>query len=130
MPSVTTKTPYGYKSVFTGNFTPDEAHAWFDDVKRAVAGNRSFGQLIDVRGQTANSAETNAIIEDAMKYVKGQGMQRSAVVMSSAVMAMQIKRLAKETGMYAWERYIDASAHPDWERVATAWITDGVDPDA
>lgn len=130
MPSTTTKTPYGYKSVFTGYFTPEEAHAWFEDVKRAVAGKRQFGQLIDVRGQSANPPETNAVIQEAMAYVRQQGMQRSAVVLSSALITMQIKRLAKQTGMDAWERYIDASANPNWERAALAWIEKGVDPDA
>ena len=35
------------------------------------------------------------------------------------------KRLAKETGIYEWERYIDASSHPNWEEDAMKWIVSG-----
>ncbi len=130
MPTQTQSTPYGYRSTISDVLPEAEAKAWFEDVKRAVGTRSNFGQLIDLRRQKAYGPETNAIIQEAMTYVRARGMQRSAVVLASAVTALQIKRLAKETGMYAYERYIDASADPNWEQTALAWIERGVDPDA
>jgi hypothetical protein len=34
------------------------------------------------------------------------------------------------SGINAYERYIDASAIPDWTQAAVAWVREGVDPDA
>jgi len=44
-------------------------------------------------------------------------------------MTMQFRRIAKDTGVSRHERYVDASKHVDWEKIALAWILDGVDPD-
>ena len=45
------------------------------------------------------------------------------------VVTLQFKRLARESGIYAWERYFDASKLTNWERVAEDWIIQGTDPD-
>jgi hypothetical protein len=42
---------------------------------------------------------------------------------------MQFKRIAKQTGIYAFERYLDASKTPGYEKIGIAWIQNGVDPD-
>ncbi|MGB9500437.1 MAG: hypothetical protein ACKVE4_12015 [Dissulfuribacterales bacterium] len=42
---------------------------------------------------------------------------------------MQFQCIGKETGIYEWERYIDVSSSPDWERIAVDWISKGIDPD-
>lgn len=130
MPTQTESTAYGYRSTISDVLPEAEAKAWFEDVKRAVGTRSNFGQLIDLRRQKPYGPETNAVIQEAMTYVRAKGMVRSAVVLSSAVTALQIKRLAKETGMYEYERYIDASADPNWEQTALAWIERGIDPDA
>jgi len=128
VPTETRSTDYGYTSKFTGMLSLEEANDWFDDVKKTIAGKSSFGQLIDLRGQKAQSPETNQVVQDAMAYVIEHGMKRSSVVLSSTVMKMQIQRLAKEVGMYAYERYFDPSDE-QWETKALAWIVDGTDPD-
>ncbi len=56
-------------------------------------------------------------------------MARSAVILANAMTAMQFKRIAKETGIYEFERYIDASSVADWEKVGIDWISNKVDPD-
>jgi hypothetical protein len=45
------------------------------------------------------------------------------------VALIQILRLAKATGVYAYERYMDALKDPEWEAKAVGWIQDGIDPD-
>jgi hypothetical protein len=42
---------------------------------------------------------------------------------------MQFKRIAKETGIYQWERYIDSNANPTWEQAGVDWLVKGTDPD-
>jgi hypothetical protein len=130
VPTKTEKTAYGYTSAISGTLTPPEAAAWFEEVKRAVGStHHAFHQLIDLRGQKPNPPQSQAIVEQAMGWVREQGMVRSAVVLSDTIMRMQIMRLAKEVGMYAYERYFDASKNPNWQKEAMAWIEQGVDPD-
>jgi hypothetical protein len=56
-------------------------------------------------------------------------MERSVVVLDSTVALIQILRLAKATGVYAYERYLDALKDPEWESKAEDWIMRGIDPD-
>jgi hypothetical protein len=125
-------TEYGLRTTAPGFITPPEAQAWFSDLQAKVAAKRgkSFGLIVDIRGQKANPPETQAIINKAMQWLKQNGLQRSVVVLDSAVARVQIMRIAKETGMYEYERYMDASKDTKWEEKALAWIVHGTDPDA
>lgn len=51
------------------------------------------------------------------------------MILSDAITTMQFKRIAKETGIYEWERYINASATPNWEQAGADWLTKAADPD-
>ena len=57
--------------------------------------------------------------------IKQKGMERSAVILANATVTLQFKRIARETGIDAWERYVDASSVPDFETAAVDWITKG-----
>jgi hypothetical protein len=65
-----------------------------------------------------------------MEYVRRHGLLRSAVIVSTATAALNIKQMAWRTGVYEWERYFDASHDPGWEHHATDWIVHRIDPDA
>jgi hypothetical protein len=56
-------------------------------------------------------------------------MTRPVVILDSATVTSQFQRVAKESGIYAWERYINASKKPDWENVGIAWLKHSTDPD-
>ena len=73
--------------------------------------------------------DTQNEMVSGQKLYKQKGMERSAVILASAIITSQFKRLAHDSGIYAWERYIDASSHPDWEKIAENWISKGIDPD-
>jgi hypothetical protein len=45
-------------------------------------------------------------------------MDRSVVILANSVTTMQFRRIAQETGIYQWERYIDASKVTNWEEIA------------
>ncbi len=59
---------------------------------------------------------------------KKKGMERSAVILSSAAIAMQFKRLGKESGIYSFERYFDASSDAAWQKHAVDWVKSAIDP--
>ena len=66
---------------------------------------------------------------EGQKQYKMAGMERSVVIVQNALTRNQFKRLAKESGIYQWERYIDAGSVPNWERVGKDWVSLGKDPD-
>ncbi|MBN1174922.1 MAG: hypothetical protein JXA67_22375 [Micromonosporaceae bacterium] len=129
MPYTVVPTEYGYRITVKGVFAPDEAKQWFEDIKRIVKSRKQFGQFVDIREQKTNPSETTPIVENAMQWVCDNGLQRSSVIVCSPTLRMQIMRLAKEAGMYAYERYFDSSSDPQWEKRATDWVARGVDPD-
>ena len=69
-----------------------------------------------------------AMVKGQQAY-KAKGMKRSCVIVKDKVTALQFKRLAMTSGIYAFERYLDATASPNWNDTATAWVRDGADPD-
>jgi hypothetical protein len=90
---------------------------------------KPFGHLIDLRGFTPGPPETQQIIVTIMTSFKGAGGIRSAVILDNPLAAMQIRRLGREAGIDSWEKYLDPETHPDYEKAALDWITDGVNPD-
>lgn len=124
---------YGLKLRTEGVQTVELSKAWGVDYTKiladVVARGKPFGQMVDLRGFKPMEPEAQVYVDKAMKEFKAAGGQRSAVILDSAVAAMQIRRLAIQSGMYEWERYISVESHPDWERVAKAWIVEGRDPD-
>ena len=57
-------------------------------------------------------------------------MERSAVIVADPSTATHLRRLAKESGHYAWERYISVAAGQDWERAGEDWVTQGIEPES
>ncbi|WP_257446257.1 hypothetical protein [Archangium lipolyticum] len=125
------QTDYGIRIHCPGYITPAEARAWFEDIKHKVLTleGKPFGMLADARTQKANPPETQEIVKESMVWLRGHGMERSVVVLDSTVALIQILRLAKTSGVYAYERYLDASKDPDWERRSLDWIIRAIDPD-
>jgi len=104
--------------------------AWVEASQAALAqAPQAFGVLVDLRGLKLLSNESKALMQDGQKRYQAAGMVRSAVIMDSMLLTLQFKSIAKETGIYAFERYLSAIKTPDWEQLALAWIVEGVDPD-
>lgn len=124
-------TDYGFRVHAPGYITPAEARAWFEDLKARVQAleGKPFGLMVDSRTQKANPPDTQELIKESMVWLRSHGMVRSVVVLDSTVALIQILRLAKATGVYAYERYMDALKDPEWEAKAVGWIKDAVDPD-
>ena len=79
MPIETSVTDYGYRSKFPALTSVEEDKAWFEDVKRAIAGRDSFGQLLDLRGQRAQNDEIGAEIQERMAFLVSAGLCSSRV---------------------------------------------------
>lgn len=111
--------------------TSAEMHQWCRESEQALATVRPpFGVVVDMRTLAPLMPDAQHVMIQGQQLYKGKGMQRSAVVVHNAVTASQFRRLAQESGIYAWERYIDASAVPDWGKTAVDWVKGGIDPDA
>ncbi len=124
------KKDFGFHFTLSSPLTSDEVDRWRTEVEQAVrqmrGGFRVFVNMVDCE---LIPAEGKPILEDLQIFCKENGMIRSVVILGDDITVMQMKLVAKKTGIYEWERYIDASSHPDWEELGMNWIINGIDPD-
>jgi hypothetical protein len=126
----TEKKLFGYHFTFSGYIQKDEMDKWVKDSEKILNGQTGkFGVLADLRTIKPLPPDAQESMKVGQKLYKSKGLQRSVVVLNDSITTMQFKRIAKETGIYEWERYIDASKTINWEQVGIDWIKDGKDPD-
>jgi hypothetical protein len=89
-----------------------------------------FGVFVDMRTLKLISPGVQEAFERGQRLYKRMGMARSVVIVENTTLAIQFKRIALQSDIYDWERYIDATAFSDWQRLGEAWIAEGIDPDA
>ena len=124
------KKEYGFKLTFGDFIKAEEMKQWVDTSKKVLLGAPSgFGVFVDMRTLKPLPSDAQKPMEEGQKLYKQKGMTRSVVILNSATTTSQFQRLAKESGIYAWERYIDASKKSDWENVGIDWLKNGKDPD-
>lgn len=127
------ETKYGYKLVLEGFLQRDEVGQLLEDLKTKIKPRekgQTFPLLLDMRKSNAFPSDAREILKQCLLFCKDSGMQRNAVILATAIATLQARRIAKETGIDRWARYIDASTRPhDWEKVAVDWLTRGVEPD-
>ncbi len=123
------KKNFGYYLTFEGSIDKKQMKAWLKDSIRELKNNKEkFSVFVDMRSLKLLQEETKKYMIKGQKYYKKKGMVRSVVILSDTSLTIQFMRIAKETGIYKWERYIDASK-PDWEKAGMDWIQKGIDPD-
>ncbi len=124
------KKDYGFKLTFGDFIYAEEMKRWVEDSQKALAlPLKEFGVFVDMRSLKPLPSDSQKAMEEGQKLYKMKGMSRSVVILNSATVTGQFKRIAKETGIYQWERYIDASTKKDWEEIGIRWISKAVDPD-
>jgi len=124
------KKDYGVRLTFGDFMKVDEMTNWVNDsigILDSLSGG--FGVFVDMRTLKPLPKDAQAKMEEGQRMYKQKGMVRSVVILNSSIITMQFKRIAKESGIYEWERYIDASSEPDWEEIGRKWLVDAVDPD-
>lgn len=129
MPIRTELTPYGYRCAFSGRVDRAELELWSEQVRAICLHRPCWGQLVDNRYLEELDPALDELVRDVTTFARERGLIRSAVVVADARTAAAVMQQSLLTGRDAWERYLDASADPDWERNALAWIERGLDPD-
>jgi hypothetical protein len=127
------KKDFGFQLTFGDRMDVAEMTRWREEARAALEGGpRSFGVVIDMRTLKPGGIQPDAqkIMVDGQGLFKKAGMQRSCVILQSATITMQFERIARESGIFVFERYINAAAKPDWESQALGWIRSGIDPNA
>lgn len=123
------KKSYGYHLVFSDFISADEMAKWVSESEAALAnGPSEYGAFVDMRQLKPLAPDAQSQMQSGQKLYKEKGMVRSVVILNDAVTTLQFKRIARETGIAEWERYIDASTTADWEAKGVAWLTDGTEP--
>ena len=120
----------GYYLTFSGLIPKEEMRRWVEDSRRALEPEAGpFGVIVDMTALSPVPPEVQEILVEGQRLYKERGMVRSSVVVNSAATARQFMGLAKTSGIYLWERYMDGS-NRNCFATALAWVKDGVDPDA
>ncbi len=124
------KKVFGYKLTFADLIKEDEMKQWVEESKKLLTNSpHEFGVFVDMRSLTPLPPESQIQMQEGQKLYKEKGMIRSVVILDNPITQMQFKRIAKKTGIYKWERYIDASSKTNWEKVGIDWINENIDPD-
>lgn len=113
-----------------GHIPKDEIKRWRDEfIEVADQLDTEFGVFVDMRNMELLPPESRPYVLEVQRYAYAHGTTRSVVILKDKITKMQFKGIAKETGIYEWERYIDAEAEPNWEQIGLDWIIHAIDPD-
>ncbi len=124
------KTNYGVKLTFAGFIQEAEMAKWVEESKSLIPSlPQRFGIFVDMRNLATLPQVSKIEMEKGQIAYKQAGMQRSVVILENSIIAMQFKKIAKETGIDQWERYIDASSNPNWEDAGLNWIVSSKEPE-
>jgi hypothetical protein len=125
------KKTYGYQLTFSGQIKADEMKAWAKETEAVLNAQpvKQFGVFVDMRDLKPLLDDAKAEMVKGQTLFKQKGMVRSVVILSTPIISMQFQRLAKESGIYQWERYLDSQTTKNYEKVGEDWITKGIDPD-
>lgn len=109
--------------------TKAELEKWYEESEQALTkAPAPFGVIIDMRTLAPLPAEAQDVMVRGQAMYRGRGMQRSCVILEDAITTIQFRRLAKRSGIFKYERYIDASIHKDWLHDARRWVEHGLPP--
>jgi len=124
------QTVFGFQITFAGKMDEDELREWAADSRERLRDSPDeFGVLVDMRDLKLLSDDEQRVMREGQQHYQDAGMVRSSVILDSAILTLQFRRLARESGIYEWERYINAGTTDDWHQQAVDWLVDGIDPD-
>jgi len=120
---------FGYHLTFAGFIDAEEMQHWYDESKRILEdAPEAFGVFVDMRTLRPLPPDARVIMEEAQAFYKAKGMTRSVVILNDPITTMQFKNIAQKSGIYEWERYLDASTTYDWKTIGLDWIIHEIDP--
>lgn len=123
------KLSWGYNIGFAGTITHENMTNWLEESKASLKTlfRKDFGVIVNMANMKVMTPECKKILEEGQKEYLKAGMKRSAVIVESAIVAMQLKGIAKLSGIDKWERYIDGS-NVNWPKLASDWVEKGIEP--
>lgn len=122
--------PYGLKLLFKGRIELEEMQQWSKELKVKILEQKpDFGVLVDVQEMVVMDPATIQVVIEAQNFAKEHGTGRNANIVSNRLAKMQQTRLARESGLYSYMRYIDGESEKTPEKLAEKWILHGIDPD-
>jgi len=123
------QTEIGFKLTFSGTVTKKELEPWFQESKNAlITCKKPFGVIVDMRNLELLPPDVQAEIVKGQMLYRNSGLQRSAIILRDPAVTIQFMGLAKKSGIYNYERFIDASSDAQWEKHAEEWAGFGIDP--
>jgi hypothetical protein len=123
------KTDLGFNLTFAGDMTKDEIEKWYTESEQALIGQQSpFGVIIDMRTLAPLPVEAQEVMVRGQSMYRSRGMERSCVILDDAITTIQFMRLARKSGIFKYERYINASEHRDWLARARNWVRHAIAP--
>jgi hypothetical protein len=126
-----TPTDYGFRLLFGDYMSDTDAALWCDEWEAIMKNSpETFGVFVDMRTLQPLSPGGQKSFEVGQRIARDAGMIRSVVILANITLTYQFKRIALQSGIYDWERYIDESSQPDWEQKGLEWVINGIDPDA
>ncbi len=87
-----------------------------------------WGVVVDMRELSPLDPAAQDALVNVQKSFKARGMTRSVVVLNDPIATLQLRRLARSSGIDQWERYINAGALTDWQSTAKQWVTSATEP--
>ena len=122
-------TEYGVHVAVGGFVGADEIAAMDRDLERVVGRlTDGFGMILDMRASPAFSVEAAERLKRQLGLCRDHGMERGAIVLESAIMAIQARRIVSEVGLLPKIRFLEASGDDGWEEIAVAWAERGEEP--
>lgn len=124
------KQSFGFVLTFASPMSVQEMQEWVAESKRVLSEPlpSEWGVVVDMRELSALTAEAQKLMQTGQALYKQAGMKRSAVAVRDAVTAMQFRRLARNSGIDQWERYINVQQVAQWQSAAKRWVVEGTEP--
>ncbi len=123
------KKPYGYKIFFSGIISSLEVENWLTESSKILEKSpEKFSVFVDMQEMEILPVICQGNMYEGQKLYRKMGMERSVVIVRDRLTAMQFRLIAQKTGIYDYERYINASVNPIWEKEALDWLINSVEP--
>jgi hypothetical protein len=124
----TATTAYGIAVTVEGTPTPEELKVVNATLMDAARTKPGFSLLMDLsKAKVASDADAQVMISERYGRLFGQGMNRLAIVVSSATVGIQVRRLITlavgDKVTKERVRMIDSAA-PNWRADAERWLAE------
>jgi hypothetical protein len=123
--------PFGIKLTLSGFIQKEEYSNYAAEVLKLIRQQKpGFCVFVDMRELKPLPADCQSLLTEIQATATAAGMARAVHVHKNPVTIMQMRRLAKLSGIHDTERFVDSSSDPNWEQAALDWLLKGTDPDS